>query len=127
MFVLACALVVSTNAQAQTCSTTADKDALKACVYSGVETCREASACNDYEAVLTIKDVREFAINNCCSKRSKTARSLCLVKEKKKYVSSVSSGQQRIFLRAARANVIDVKNNVCKNTTYEFPADSALF
>jgi hypothetical protein len=122
-----CCVVASVDfAQAQTCSTT-NKQSLKDCTNVGVDTCRAASACNDFEPVLTIDDVTQLAIENCCGKSSKTARNLCLVKEAKKYLPAVASGDQKAFFKAARNEVKRVRTSVCKNSTYSIPASSALF
>lgn len=130
-FILSVLCVLSLSAladksHAQACSTT-ENSTLQSCVDSGVESCRSGSACDDYQTVLTITDVREIAINACCGKSSRTGRSLCLVKERRKYTAKVSSGAQKSFFKAARSAVNDVRKNVCKNSTYEFPSDSVLF
>jgi hypothetical protein len=112
--------------EAQTCSAT-DKQTLKDCVVVGVEACRSTSTCNDFQPALTINDVAGLAIATCCAKRTKSSRSLCLVKESKKYSPKVSSGQQKAFFRAARAEIKRLKNSVCKNSPYSLAASSALF
>lgn len=119
-------LATANAANAQTCSTT-DKATLKTCVDTGVEVCRDASACNDYEPVLTVRDVAELAIIACCNKKTKTARSVCLVNQVLKFSPKSSSGSQKTFFKAAKAAIKNVRTNVCKSSKYTLPADSALF
>ncbi len=122
-----CIVTFSGTAFAQACSL-ADQVVLKTCVDATVESCRLASsACNKFEPVLTINDVRTLAIENCCAKTKKSARNLCLKREKQKYATKVGSGSQRIFFKEARNNINDVKKNICKNSSYTLPADSSLF
>lgn len=128
MPILLCTTVLlsALPAFAQSCQLS-DKSAVASCLDMNVETCRALASCNDYEQVLTTTDVRELAISTCCGKRTRTARNLCLVKERKKYTPKVASGQQRAFFRAARAEVNTVRKDVCRNSPYELDEDSALF
>lgn len=126
LLALVCLTNVSTAA-AQSCTST-DDSTLAQCVYDSVETCRVANqSCNGYKASLTIEDVRTIAINQCCGKRTRVARTACLNKEKRKYVPDVGGGQQRVFFKGARSAINDVRKNVCRNSTYEIQEDSSLF
>jgi hypothetical protein len=107
------------SAQAQSCSPVLS-DGLEQCINNGVSSCQASvRECSKDDYVVTLKELWESHIKECCRKRSKKARSGCLDSTRRTLETRRSSQPLLSLFRAAKKRIRDLKRNDCYDGAYK--------
>jgi hypothetical protein len=110
--------LIDKNALAQSC-TSALSNQLVACADNAITSCGNAiKECEPNDYALTLKDVKEFTIGNCCRFKTKKRRRDCLSREERRYRTVGSGGKHQRFLRNSRRSVATIRRNDCYSNAY---------
>jgi hypothetical protein len=106
------------SAKAQSCTDELG-EGLKYCIEQGVASCASSvKECEPKDYAVTLEDVWNDSITQCCKRQNKKARKACLLSFSRRLGTKGRVRSLQSFLRSAKKNTRDLIKNDCYSGAY---------